>query len=72
MHPHGLNIIQSNGAEATQTVSHLHDPRYLVPRWSDDGMGRIWPDETHWTEQAKDDACRKVRAAYITRQRVSR
>lgn len=67
MHPDGLNIIQSNGAAATQTVPHLHV--HLVPRWDDDGMGRIWPDETHWTDESKDDACRKVRAAYLTQQR---
>jgi histidine triad (HIT) family protein len=62
MNPDGLNIIQSNGEAATQTVPHLHV--HLVPRWENDGMGRIWPDETDWSEQAKDDACGKVRAAY--------
>lgn len=65
MEPDGLNIIQSNGDAATQTVPHLHI--HLVPRWKNDGMGRIWPDETDWSEQAKDDSCRKVRAAYNTK-----
>ncbi|WP_062906450.1 HIT family protein [Mycobacterium avium] len=41
--PEGLNIIQSNGAAATQTVQHLHV--HVVPRWAGDPMGRIWPDE---------------------------
>lgn len=30
MRPHGLNVIQSNGAAATQTVMHLHV--HVVPR----------------------------------------
>ena len=39
--PEGLNVIQSNGSAATQTVPHLHV--HLVPRWPDDAMGPIWP-----------------------------
>ena len=39
--PDGLNIIQSSGAAATQTVPHLHV--HLVPRWAPDAMGSIWP-----------------------------
>ena len=39
--PDGLNIIQSNGVAATQTVPHLHV--HLVPRWAADAMGPIWP-----------------------------
>ena len=39
--PAGLNIIQSSGAAATQTVPHLHV--HLVPRWAADAMGPIWP-----------------------------
>lgn len=39
--PDGLNIIQSSGAAATQTVPHLH--AHLVPRWAADAMGPIWP-----------------------------
>lgn len=56
----GLNIIQSNGEAATQTVLHLHI--HVVPRQFDDGMGRIWPSETDWSETAKNDAQDKVRA----------
>ena len=33
--PEGLNVIQSNGAAATQTVFHLHV--HVVPRWEGDG-----------------------------------
>lgn len=38
----GLNVIQSNGSAATQTVPHLHV--HLVPRYNDDKMGAIWPE----------------------------
>ncbi|WP_445337396.1 HIT family protein [Clavibacter sp. CFBP 8614] len=39
--PAGLNIIQSNGAAATQTVPHVHV--HLVPRYTDDKMTIEWP-----------------------------
>lgn len=52
--PEGLNIIQSNGAAATQTVMHLHV--HVVPRWMDDRIGSIWPPETSYSEDQKDDA----------------
>lgn len=39
--PAGLNVIQSNGEAATQTVFHLHV--HLVPRTPGDAMGPIWP-----------------------------
>ena len=62
----GLNVIQSNGEVATQSVNHVHV--HLVPRWKDDAIGRIWPPETHYSEHAKDetwdalrDACRRLR-----------
>lgn len=54
MRPDGLNVIQSNGAAATQTVRHLHV--HVVPRWEGDAVGRIWPPETHYSEGQKDNA----------------
>lgn len=54
MSPDGLNLIQSNGAAATQTVMHLHV--HIVPRWEGDAVGRIWPPETNYSERAKDAA----------------
>ena len=59
--PEGLNIIQSNGMAATQTVPHLHV--HLVPRWTDDAIGRIWPPETNYTERQKDRAWDLLREA---------
>lgn len=58
--PQGLNVIQSNGEAATQTVMHLHV--HLLPRWEDDGIGRIWPAETSYTEHEKDDVWERLRA----------
>lgn len=57
--PDGLNVIQSNGVVATQTVMHVHV--HLVPRWEDDALGRIWPPETNYTESAKDAAWAALR-----------
>ncbi len=57
--PEGLNVIQSNGAAATQTVFHLHV--HLVPRWQGDALGRIWPPETYYSEAAKDIAWDRLR-----------
>lgn len=42
--PEGLNIIQSNGEAATQTIPHLHI--HVLPRWNGDGIGPIWPDDS--------------------------
>jgi diadenosine tetraphosphate (Ap4A) HIT family hydrolase len=41
LRPEGLNIINSSGAAASQTIFHLHV--HLVPRWENDRMGNIWP-----------------------------
>ena len=59
--PQGLNIIQSNGEAATQTVFHLHV--HIVPRWGGDVVGRIWPPETSYSEDQKDDAWDRLREA---------
>lgn len=59
--PEGLNVIQSSGAAATQTVPHLHV--HLVPRNEGDAMGLIWPQETDYSEDRKVDALNRVRLA---------
>jgi histidine triad (HIT) family protein len=61
MTPEGLNVIQSNGAAATQTVDHLHV--HLVPRWTGDAVGRIWPPETNYSEVVKDEVMIALRKA---------
>ncbi|WP_068982501.1 HIT family protein [Tsukamurella pseudospumae] len=55
--PEGLNVIQSNGEAATQTVDHLHV--HLVPRWADDSMGLDWP-ETDFTAEQIDSALARI------------
>lgn len=62
--PEGLNVIQSNGEAATQTVFHLHV--HLVPRWIGDAMGPIWPEETDYGEAEKDQTLAAVREACRT------
>jgi histidine triad (HIT) family protein len=39
--PAGMNLITSSGAEAEQTVYHLH--LHVVPRYPDDALDQIWP-----------------------------
>lgn len=51
--PDGLNIIQSNGEVATQTMRHLHI--HVVPRWLGDQIGSIWPPPTHYSDRLKND-----------------
>lgn len=65
MAPDGLNVIQSNGVAATQSVMHLHV--HVVPRWEDDAVGRIWPPETHYLEGEKDDAWEALRREFGAR-----
>jgi histidine triad (HIT) family protein len=59
LRPEGLNVIQSNGEAATQTVMHTHI--HLVPRWENDEMGAIWPEGTSQSQEDQDDALRLVR-----------
>lgn len=61
LEPEGLNIIQSNGKVATQTVFHLHV--HLLPRWAGDAVGSIWPEKTNYSEAAKNQTLAVVRRA---------
>jgi histidine triad (HIT) family protein len=53
LHPDGLNVINSAGRAATQTVFHLH--MHVVPRWEGDAIGDIWPPREPWNSQEADD-----------------
>lgn len=66
MRPDGLNVIQSNGEAATQTVMHLHI--HVVPRWHNDRIGRIWPPERDYSEFQKDAAWEAIRAEMSSNQ----
>jgi histidine triad (HIT) family protein len=59
MSPEGLNVIQSNGKAATQTISHVHV--HVLPRWFGDDIGPIWPAETHWSSLQKNQALLAIR-----------
>jgi histidine triad (HIT) family protein len=57
-----MNLITSSGHEAEQTIFHLH--LHLVPRWRDDGFGRIWPLEANADgELESDDTAEMIRQA---------
>jgi histidine triad (HIT) family protein len=58
--PDGLNLISSSGAVAEQTIYHVH--LHVVPRWRNDGFGKIWPPKTGMKEKIKDDIARRIRA----------
>jgi histidine triad (HIT) family protein len=60
--PEGMNIINSAGEAAGQTVYHLHV--HLVPRWPGDRMGDIWPPREAWGEAVLDETADLVRAAF--------
>ena len=45
--------------QVAQTVFHLHV--HLVPRWEGDAIGRIWPADTHYSEDQKDEAWERLR-----------
>lgn len=66
LRPDGLNIIQSSGRAASQTVMHLHI--HVVPRTEGDRIGRIWPPESNYSEIQKDKAWDTLRAACIATQ----
>lgn len=56
MQPEGLNVIQSNGAAATQTVDHLHV--HVLPRWANDAVDDFWPTPNPKWSSAELDAMR--------------
>ena len=58
--PDGLNLLQTNGAVAMQTVFHLHV--HVLPRYVDDGF-KVSFDRTMGTDEALDDAAAALRAA---------
>lgn len=59
--PEGTNVITSAGKAAEQTVFHLH--LHVVPRWSRDGFGRIWPLEGKYEDAELGDVAERIRSA---------
>lgn len=63
LQPDGINIVQSNGEAATQSVPHVHV--HVLPRWEDDQVGDFWPSKTNFSEKSKDRVLVKLRAATV-------
>jgi histidine triad (HIT) family protein len=59
--PEGMNLITSAGKTAEQTVFHLH--LHLVPRWTKDGFGRIWPLDKRYENADLGDVASRIRDA---------
>lgn len=60
LRPEGLNIIQSNGAAAGQSVFHLHV--HVVPRATGDRMPELWPEDAQWDSARLDSIARDLRS----------
>jgi histidine triad (HIT) family protein len=59
--PDGMNLITSAGGAAEQTVGHLH--LHVVPRWTNDDFGEIWPPRQVMSDEVKTDLTARIRAA---------
>jgi len=59
--PAGLNVVQSTGAAATQSVSHLHV--HVVPRTVGDGLPALWPLPREWSAGELDVIAQRLAAA---------
>ncbi|WP_372453379.1 HIT family protein [Streptomyces iranensis] len=62
LHPDGMNVINSSGKAASQSVYHVHV--HLVPRWTGDRFGDIWPPSEPWAEKAKAEIAERVRRQF--------
>jgi len=58
--PDGINIIQSTGSAATQTVPHVHF--HVVPRWNSDNVMLAWPDRAAEDQDAQDQTLALVQS----------
>jgi histidine triad (HIT) family protein len=63
LHPEGMNWISSAGSAAAQTVPHLH--LHIVPRWSGDAIGDIWPPKHPMDAAIEHDLAERIRAACV-------
>jgi diadenosine tetraphosphate (Ap4A) HIT family hydrolase len=59
--PEGMNVIQSTGVAATQTIPHVHF--HVVPRWTGDRMGLTWPTVEAENEDQQDQTLAVIRSA---------
>ncbi|TQJ52237.1 HIT family protein [Phycicoccus sp. SLBN-51] len=59
LQPDGLNVIQSNGQAATQSVPHVHV--HLVPRYTGDRMTLGWPKGPAETSDEQDRTLHSIK-----------
>ena len=61
LEPQGMNLINSAGRAASQTIMHIHF--HLVPRWDNDNFGPLWPAGISASAEQLDDLARRVTRA---------
>lgn len=61
-----INIIQSSGVAAGQSVFHLHV--HVVPREAGDRMPKMWPPDADWLPDNLDQIADDLRAAFAKSQ----
>ncbi|WP_372502692.1 MULTISPECIES: HIT family protein [Dietzia] len=59
----GLNVIQSNGEAAGQSVFHLHV--HIVPRHRGDRMPELWPPDAIWSPEVLDKVAAELAASLM-------
>ena len=57
-----MNVIQSSGAAAGQSVFHLHV--HIVPRKPGDRMPNLWPTDAEWLPEKLDQIAADLRSAF--------
>ncbi|MEV0118512.1 HIT family protein [Streptomyces sp. NPDC050844] len=68
LRPQGINLINSSGSAASQTIFHLH--MHLVPRWDDDRVGNIWPPKRPMEAAVRERLADEVREGMETARRL--
>ncbi|WP_082563729.1 HIT family protein [Nocardioides sp. Root140] len=63
--PDGLNLIQSTGVTATQTIPHVHF--HVVPRWAGDALTLSWPADAAESSNAQEQTLALVRSTLPSR-----
>lgn len=62
--PDGVNIGQSNGKAASQTIFHVHV--HIVPRFEGDAKRGFWPQRKRFTEKQLNEMAKKIGKAIET------
>ncbi|CAD2079065.1 MULTISPECIES: HIT family protein [Bacteria] len=62
--PEGLNVLQNNGAFASQSVFHIHF--HLIPRYKDehDGFGFKWDELPALTDDEKAKVAEEIKSNF--------